>query len=246
MLDYLRRHHVGLIALFIALGGTSYAATQLAPNSVGTGQIRAGAVTAPKIQNGAVSAAKLSPSVRALLGGKTAPKAKAVWREPRLSAEIGAAGQRVLTEKVVTVRADAPWVNTGMSVSTGEHLWTDTRSDGRWSGNPSYYPYSDANGLPVYQGAYRVDAKAPVESLIGFIGSLPPTPPEVSVPVGARSGGPGGITNPGFVALGNTLRDFTPPTTGKIWLRNNDNTNYISDVGHQIVKVIVTSGGSGK
>jgi hypothetical protein len=28
-MSYLRRHHVGLLALFIALGGTSYAATQL-------------------------------------------------------------------------------------------------------------------------------------------------------------------------------------------------------------------------
>ena len=35
---------VSLIALFIALGGTSYAATSLARNSVGKGQIRANAV----------------------------------------------------------------------------------------------------------------------------------------------------------------------------------------------------------
>jgi hypothetical protein len=30
----------------------------------------------------------------------------------------------------------------------------------------------------------------------------------------------------------------------RIWLRNNDNTNYYSDVGRQIVKVILTMGGS--
>lgn len=234
MLDYLRRHHIGLIALFVALGGTSYAATQLAPNSVGTGQIRAGAVTAPK----------LSPGLRRLLGHNGQPTAEAAWRDPKISAAISAAGQTVVTQKVVTVPADAPWVNTGLSISSRQHLWTDTRSDGRWSGNPSHYPYSDANGLPVYQGKYRVDANAPVESLIGFIGSSPATPPEVSVPIGAPPGGPGGITNLGFIEAGNTLLDFAPKTTGAIWLRNNDNTNYISDVGHQIVKVIVTSGGS--
>ena len=49
MLSYLRRHHVGLLALLIALGGTSYAATQLPKASVGTTQLKAGAVTTPKL-----------------------------------------------------------------------------------------------------------------------------------------------------------------------------------------------------
>jgi hypothetical protein len=57
VLTYLRRHHVGLLALLIALGGTSYAATQLPKNSVGTKQIKAKAVSEPK----------LAPKVRAKL-----------------------------------------------------------------------------------------------------------------------------------------------------------------------------------
>ena len=57
MLAYLKYHHIALIALFVALGGTSYAATQLPSNSVGTRQIRAGAVTAQKIQTGAITVA---------------------------------------------------------------------------------------------------------------------------------------------------------------------------------------------
>jgi len=40
---------ISLIALFVALGGTTYAATSLPANSVGTKQIRKGAVTASKI-----------------------------------------------------------------------------------------------------------------------------------------------------------------------------------------------------
>jgi hypothetical protein len=38
---YLRRHHIALLALFVALGGTSYAAASklLPPNSVGTKQV---------------------------------------------------------------------------------------------------------------------------------------------------------------------------------------------------------------
>jgi len=37
------------------------------------------------------------------------------------------------------------------------------------------------------------------------------------------------------------LRNHAPQATGPIWLRTNDNTNHISNVGQQIVKVIVTS-----
>jgi hypothetical protein len=231
MLTYLRRHHVGIIALFIALGGTTYAATQLPANSVGTRQIRSGAVTP----------AKLSPGLAAQLRDRT-PNAQAAWRDPAIAAAIRAAGQTVLAQKILTVAATSPWVDSGLSVSSGQHVWADTRADGRWSGNPRYFPFSDANGLPVYPGQYRVYANAPVESLIGFIGGDLVNAPEVSVGASSRPGGAGGLTNPGFVAIGDTLKNYAPATTGPVWLRNNDNTNYYSDVGHQIVKLIVTSG----
>jgi hypothetical protein len=44
---YIGRHHVALLALFVALGGTSMAATNalLPKNSVGTAQLKNGAVT---------------------------------------------------------------------------------------------------------------------------------------------------------------------------------------------------------
>jgi hypothetical protein len=41
---YLRRHHIGLLALFIALGGTSYAAVSLSPNSVGSRELKNGSI----------------------------------------------------------------------------------------------------------------------------------------------------------------------------------------------------------
>ena len=50
------------IALFVALGGISYAATQLPKNSVESKQLKANAVTAAKIKNGAVTGAKIQLS----------------------------------------------------------------------------------------------------------------------------------------------------------------------------------------
>ena len=45
---------ISSVALFLSLGGVGYAATQLPPNSVGTSQLRNGAVSYTKIQPGAV------------------------------------------------------------------------------------------------------------------------------------------------------------------------------------------------
>lgn len=48
---------ISLIALFVALGGTGYAALKLPMNSVGTKQIKKNAVTSPKVRNGSLLAA---------------------------------------------------------------------------------------------------------------------------------------------------------------------------------------------
>ncbi|MGO8906362.1 MAG: hypothetical protein ACLQMH_12155 [Solirubrobacteraceae bacterium] len=51
---------MALIALFIALGSGAYAATTLPHESVGTQQLKNGAVTASKLHNGAFTAAKIA------------------------------------------------------------------------------------------------------------------------------------------------------------------------------------------
>lgn len=61
---------ISLIALFVALGGTSYAAIHLPRNSVGTKQLKKNAVTTRKIRKHAVTAAKINPK------GLTVPNAK--------------------------------------------------------------------------------------------------------------------------------------------------------------------------
>lgn len=51
---------IACIALVLSLAGTTYAGVQIGRNSVGTFQLKNGAVTAAKLRDGAVTAAKLN------------------------------------------------------------------------------------------------------------------------------------------------------------------------------------------
>lgn len=53
---------IACIALFVALGGTSYAALKLPKNSVGGAQIKKNAVTSAKVKNGSLTAADFKKS----------------------------------------------------------------------------------------------------------------------------------------------------------------------------------------
>ena len=57
LLNHLKHNVVAYLALFVALGGTSYAAVNLPAGSVGTKQLRNGAVTNRKLAKGSVGAA---------------------------------------------------------------------------------------------------------------------------------------------------------------------------------------------
>lgn len=65
LLNQLRRQYLGAIAIFVALGGSAYAATALPAGSVGTRQLRNGAVTNKKLAKGSVGAADLDRSTLA-------------------------------------------------------------------------------------------------------------------------------------------------------------------------------------
>ena len=62
---------VAAVALFVALGSTSYAVLRIPAKSVGTAQLKAKAVTTAKLRNGAVDRAKLSNG--AVGGAKVEP-----------------------------------------------------------------------------------------------------------------------------------------------------------------------------
>jgi hypothetical protein len=61
-------------AVFIALGGTSYAALQLPKGSVGTKQLKRNAVTSPKVKDGTLRLGDFKASQRALLIGPHGPQ----------------------------------------------------------------------------------------------------------------------------------------------------------------------------
>src|SRR4051812_17881341 len=61
------------IALFVALGGSSYAALKLPGNSVGSSQIRAGAVGSSEVRDRSIRLRDVSTSARASLKGQLGP-----------------------------------------------------------------------------------------------------------------------------------------------------------------------------
>jgi hypothetical protein len=76
---HVRRNGVAYLALFVALGGTSYAAVNLPSGSVGTPQLKNGAVTPAKLNARVIGGsvrdwATVSRSGR-ILGGSTGAKA---------------------------------------------------------------------------------------------------------------------------------------------------------------------------
>ncbi|MCW2983823.1 MAG: hypothetical protein JWR63_1393 [Conexibacter sp.] len=87
---------VATMALFIALGGTSYAAIKLPHNSVGAEQIKTGAVHTGEIRDRTIRLQDLSASARASLHGQAGPQgAQGPAGAPAIKhfASVNAAGQ---------------------------------------------------------------------------------------------------------------------------------------------------------
>jgi hypothetical protein len=65
---------IALLALFVALGGSSYAAFQLPRNSVGGKQLKRNAVTSPKVKPGSLLLSDFRSSQRSRLRGPEGPR----------------------------------------------------------------------------------------------------------------------------------------------------------------------------
>ncbi len=105
---------ISMLALMVALGGTSYAAFGVPKNSVGTKQLKSNAVTTSKIANGAVTGAKVNLSTLGTVpSATTAVNALALGGLPRLAFLRGtitvvATGPSIPSGSFDVQRADCP------------------------------------------------------------------------------------------------------------------------------------------
>ena len=150
LVKYLRRHHIGLLALFIALSGTAYAAS-LPRNSVGSAQIKKNAVTSPKVKTGSLLLADFKASQRDNLEGPRGPQG-----ERGLQGVPGAAGA---TNVTVRVGADVSGISTAACVGAERAVGGGgiaTGADGvLWDSSPT-----QDSGTPTSWDAEAVDRAA--------------------------------------------------------------------------------------
>lgn len=93
---------ISLIALFVALGGTSYAVIKLPAKSVGNRELKSNAVSGTKIRPGGVSRSDLAPSARS---GTRGPRGAA--------GPAGAPGDAVAPEPWKELPFQGAWTNYG-------------------------------------------------------------------------------------------------------------------------------------
>jgi hypothetical protein len=92
LLNQLRRQYLGAIALFVALGGSAYAATALPAGSVGSKQLRDRSVTQKKLARSSVTASALDPKSIAghiTLWASVAGTGKVISSSPRATTASG-------------------------------------------------------------------------------------------------------------------------------------------------------------
>ena len=126
---------VSSLALFVGLGGVSYAATTLPRDSVGPTQIRAEAVRSGKIADGAVTAVKLSDGVRERLA--RAVRAPAVTTTTSIPESVKHA-------EIADRAATAGSADTAATAGSAKHAETATTAT--TAGSASTAAYADSAG----------------------------------------------------------------------------------------------------
>jgi hypothetical protein len=115
---------IATLALFLALGGSSYAALKLPGGSVGTKQLKRNAVTSPKVKPGSLVLSDLRASARVRLRGPAGPQGTAGTpgaQGPQGSAGPPGAPGLPATRLFASVRDDGELVS-GSGVTESAHL----------------------------------------------------------------------------------------------------------------------------
>ena len=125
---------ISLIALFVALGGTSYAVIKLPAKSVGNRELKTNAVTSAKIRPRAVGRADLAPSARI---GQRGPRGGI--------GPQGQAGDAVAPESWKALSLQGGWTDYGAGYAAGAY-----RKDAR---GRVYLRGLVTSGAPLAQGS---------------------------------------------------------------------------------------------
>lgn len=130
LLDHLSFSNViATLALFIALGGTSYAALKLPRNSVGATQIRPGAVGSSELRDRSIGLKDVSRPARSSLRGATGPQGPqgpAGTPATRHFAAVSASGGFLRGDATRGGRAAVGSYTVGFADSVAKCAWTAT------------------------------------------------------------------------------------------------------------------------
>ena len=131
-LAFIRHNAIALLALFVALGGTSYAALNIPAGSVGTRQLRNGAVTNKKLANGSITPVKFD--------GRSIGGSVRHWAHVSQGAQIlgGSTGARASGGPI-------------FSVSWGDRFSSRCAALVTPAGNAGVSPIADTTGVAVIQ-----------------------------------------------------------------------------------------------
>ena len=172
---FLRRNTIALLALFIALGGTTYAATALPKNSVGPKQLRKNAVSGVKVKNNSLTGADvLEKSLGEVPSAATAGTVAKTFHTGIVTVALGQM-QNVVAFAPFTVYLKCNDLGSGIYQAQWFISTTEDHSAfaGVATGNGDFGPstvetsrqlgaYQSAN--PVYFSPYSIDVSAAAPS----------------------------------------------------------------------------------
>jgi hypothetical protein len=102
---------ISIVALFVALGGTSYAITQLPKNSVGTTQLKKNAVTGAKVKNGSLSGTDIDVATLGMVPSATSASRADTAQTAASAGTAGSAGSAKTADRATSsgtaTRADS-------------------------------------------------------------------------------------------------------------------------------------------